>query len=289
MVVVLISYSYQQERARLVRDSIAMARALTTAMDRELAGVQSGLFALATSPNLSSNDLPAFYHQAQEVLPNLIANNIVLIDANGQEKINTLRSFGEPLPSHGSRQLRRIIETGRPVITDLFPGPVIGRPLLAIGVPVRRGNTIIYSLDAGIVPERLSSILTEQHLPPDWIAAIFDSTGTVVSRTHEMNRFLGKKGSPALVKRMGEVAEDSLENTTLEGIPVLTVFSRSAVSNWTVAVGIPIKELTNHLRRLLGWLILGLALLLLSSLALAWVIGGRISRSIQRLVDPALA
>jgi diguanylate cyclase (GGDEF)-like protein len=289
MAAVLISQSYQRERARLVRDSIATARALTSAIDRELTGVQSALFALATSPNLSSNNLRAFYGQAKEVLPNLIANNIVLIDANGQHRVNTLRSFGEPLPSSISPQLRRIFDTGRPVITDLIPGPVIRRPVLAIGVPVRRGNAIIYSLNAGIVPERLSDLLTQQRLPPGWIAAIFDSTGTVLSRTHEMNRFLGKKGSPALVKRMTEVAEDSFESTTLEGIPVLTVFSRSAVSNWTVAIGIPRQDLRGELWGSLWWLVVGLVLLLLCTLVLAWSIGGRISRSIQGLSGPALA
>jgi diguanylate cyclase (GGDEF)-like protein len=289
MAVVLISYSYDRERARLVRDSIATARALTSAMDRDLAGLQSALYALATSPHLSSHNFRAFHSQAKAVLPNLIANNIVLIDANGQHQVNTLRSFGEPLPSAGSPQLARIFETGRPVITDLFPGPAIHRPVLAIGVPVRVENKIVYSLDAGIVPERLSTILTQQRLPPDWIAAIFDSTGAVAARTHEMSRFLGKKGAPALVKRMREVAEDSLETTTLEGIPVLTVFSRSAVSNWTVAIGIPLKDVTGELGRQLGWLILGLAILLTSSLALAWVIGGRIARAVRDLCDPALA
>jgi len=289
MVVALISYNYHSERARLMRDSIATARALTTAMDRELAGVQSALFALATSPHLSSNDLRAFHSQAKKVLPNLIANNIVLIDVNGQHRVNTLRPYGEPLPSGRSPQLHRMFETGRPVVTDLFPGPVIGRPLVAIGVPVRRGDAVVYTLNAGIPPERLSGILVQQRLPADWIAAILDSTGTVVSRTHEMNRFVGKKGAPALVKRMGEVAEDSFESTTLEGIPVLTVFSRSAVSNWTVAIGIPVHNLTAELWRLLWWLVLGFVLLLLSSLVSAWAIGGRISRSIHGLAGPALA
>jgi diguanylate cyclase (GGDEF)-like protein len=293
MAVALISYNYQRERARLVRDSIATARALTSAMDRELTGMQSALFVLATSPHLSSDgssdNLRAFHSQAKEVLPNLLANNIVLIDANGRQRVNTLRPFGEPLPFTGSSQLRRIFETGRPVTTDVFPGPVVGIPIVAIGVPVRRGDTIAYVLATAMLPERLSGILTQQRLPPDWIASIFDSTGTVVFRTHEMNRFLGKEGTPALVKRMGEVAEDSLETTTLEGIPVLTVFSRSAVSNWTVAMGIPVHNLTGELWHLVWWLVLGLVLLLLSSLALAWAIGGRISRSIHGLAGPALA
>lgn len=289
MAVALISYNYQRERARLVRDSIATARALTSAMDRELAGVQSALVALATSPHLSSDNLRAFYNQAKEVLPILIANNIVLLDASGQQRVNTLRSFGELLPSQASNQLGHIFETGRPVTTDLFPGPVVDSPIVAIGVPVRRGGTIVYVLSTGIVPERLAGILTQQRLPPDWIAAIFDSTGTTVARTHEMTRFLGKKGNPALVRRMSEVAEDSIEVTTLEGIPVLTVFSRSAVSSWTVAIGIPTRDLTGELWHSLWWLVLGLVLLLLCSLILAGAIGGRISRSIHRLSDAALA
>src|SRR6185436_926338 len=138
---------------------------------------------------LSANDLRAFYGQAKEVLPNLIANNIVLVDRSGQQQINTLRSFGEPLPGDSKNQLQRIIESGRPVITDLFIGGATGKPALAIGVPVVRNN-------AGVIPERLSAILTQQRLPADWIAVIIDSTGTVVARTHEMNRFLGKQAAP---------------------------------------------------------------------------------------------
>jgi len=289
MAAALISYSYQRERARLVRDSVATARALTSAMDRELSGAKSALFALATSPYLSSNDLRAFHVQANEVLPYLIATNIILVDAHGRERINTRRSFGEPLPAGDRTQMMNVFDTGSPVISDLFLGPVAKIPLLAIGVPVRRENAIVYALIAGIVPERLSGILTESRLPPEWIAAIFDSTGTTVSRTREMTRFLGKKGNLALVKRMGEVAEDAMEVTTLEGIPVLTVFSRSTVSNWTVAIGIPMRNLTTELWHLLWWLVLGLALLLLGSLAMAWSIGGRISRSVHALSGPALA
>jgi diguanylate cyclase (GGDEF)-like protein len=287
--VAIIFYDYQRDRARLVRDAIATARALKSAMDRDLSGVQSALFALATSPHLDAGDLRAFQGQAREVLPNLIASNIVLVDARGQQRVNTLRPFGEPLPSIKGLQQQRIFETGRPVITDLFPGPLTGRPTLSIGVPVRRGDAVVYSLGAGIAPERLSLILTEQRLPPDWRAAIVDGTGTIVARTHEMQRFLGKKAAPELLERLAKISEDSLEATTVEGIPVVTVFSRSPFSNWTVVIGIPLRSLTAPLWRSIAWFASGLAILLLGSLALAWFIGGRISRSIHGLSVPALA
>jgi len=289
MVVGLLLVDYQRDRGRLVRDAIATARAMTTALDRELAGAQSALFALATSPHLASDDLGAFYAQANQVLPNLIAHNIVLIDADGRQQINTLVEFGETLPAETPPQLRRIFETGRPVVTDLYIGPVFGSPVAAVGVPVFRDKSVLYSLSAGIMPARLVGILTQQRLPVGWPTAIVDSTGSVVARTHEMARFLGKQGHPAFVKRIGEVSEDSLETVTLEGVPVLSVFSRSAVSNWTVVIGMPLRDLTVSLWNTLRWLILGLMALILGSLGLAWAIGGRISRSVHALSKPALA
>ncbi|HSQ05042.1 MAG TPA: diguanylate cyclase, partial [Burkholderiales bacterium] len=96
-------------------------------------------------------------------------------------------------------------------------------------------------------------------------------------------------GAPALIKRMTEIREGSLETTSVEGIPVLSVFSRSAISQWAVAIGIPTKMLTAELRQMLWWLIFGVASLLLSSLGFASLIGGRISRSIHGLTAPALA
>jgi len=176
------------------------------------------------------------------------------------------------------------------VTTDMLLGPVTKKPLIAVGVPVYRGDTVVYILAAAIFPERLSELLIQQRLPADRIAAIFDGTGTIVARTHQTERFVGTKGSPDLIARMAQMAEGSVEgNVTVEGIPVLAVFSRSTVSNWTVAVGIPSGNLTSEVVHTLWWFVAGTAILLLGSLALARAIGGNIARSIQELAAPALA
>ena len=290
MVVGLISYNYHRERAQLVRESMATVRAMMSAVDRDLAGVQAALLALATSPYLASDDLSAFYDQAKEVLKNQTANNIVLIDQTFQQRMNTLRPFGSELPPGVSPGLRQVFETGRPVTTDMLLGPVTKKPLIAVGVPVYRGDTVVYILAAAIFPERLSELLIQQRLPADRIAAIFDGTGTIVARTHQPERFVGTKGSPDLTSRMAQMPEGSVEgNVTVEGIPVLAVFSRSTVSNWTVAVGIPSANVTSAVVHTLWWFVAGTAILLLGSLALARAIGGNIASSIQELAAPALA
>ena len=49
------------------------------------------------------------------------------------------------------------------------------------------------------------------------------------------------------MRRIGEAREQAFESRTVEDIPVLTVFSRSPVSGWTVAIGIPQRELISRL------------------------------------------
>ena len=80
-----------------------------------------------------------------------------------------------------------------------------------------------------------------------------------------------------------------MEVKSVEGISILSVFSRSVDSNWTVAIGIPTQILTNQLLHTVWWIVAGTVALLVSSLALAWVIGSKIARPVHELTAPALA
>jgi len=278
--VLLIGYDhYHRERERLVRDSTVTARALLAAVDTELSGVKAALRALSTSPYLSSLDLAAFYRQAQTALKDQSFFNIVLADDSGRQLINTARRFGEPLPAQDKPgQLQRVFETGEPVISDLFVGPVLQRHVIAVGVPVFREGKIRYALSGGVDAQKLSALLIDQRLPPGWIAGVFDAQGTIVARTHDAERLVGQKGSAALLPRMKEVNEDALESHTVEGIPVLKVFTRSTVSNWSVAIGIPQTELTAHLWYSLARLFVAAFVALLVALGLAALFSRRLMR-----------
>jgi diguanylate cyclase (GGDEF)-like protein len=290
MVAALIAYDYHQERSQTDQASLATARAMMSAVDRELAGTRAALLALATSPLLTSNDLVGFYNQAKGVLETQSARNILLIDSNFQQQLNTLKPFGSELPSEaGHDAVTAVFQTGLPSTSDLLTGRVAKTPLIVVSVPVVRDGMVIYVLSATVRPERLAALLVQQRLASDRIASIFDSNGTIVARTHHMQRFVGKKGSPVLIARMMEVSEDTLENKTVDGIAVHTVFSRSAISNWTVAIGIPSQAAIGGLMKTLGWFLAATAALLLSSLAVAWWIGSRIAGSIGALLAPALA
>ena len=281
---------YQRERANLERARVSTARAMVQAVDQELIGVQSALEALATSPYLESGDLRGFYDQAREALRFAAVNNVVLTDRGGQQIINTLRPLGAPLPLHGDPELlRRVLTTGKPVVSDVFLGAVTRKPLIDVEVPVLAHGQVVYSLAMGIFPERLNEILARQNIAADRVVAIFDGAGTIVARTPNPEQFVGKKGAPDLVRRMTENAEGVVDVSTLEGIPVTTSFSRSRVSGWSVAIGIPRALALGDLRWSLLLNAAMAALLLVMGLGMARTISLSIIRSIRSLRAPALA
>jgi diguanylate cyclase (GGDEF)-like protein len=290
MAMAFVFYDYHRGQAQLLSNSVATARALNAMVDKDLASVESALQVLATSRNLVQNNYLDFYGQAVDVLRELRANAITLSDADGQQLIDTRRQYGDALPVYDHpAQARRIFATGRPVISDFFVGNLNREPLITVGVPVWRGKVISHQISASIFSGRLSNILVQSRLQSDWIVTIFDSAGTVVARSHDMAHFVGKQGPPRLLARLAEASEGAIEIKAYDDVPVIAAFSRSSVSNWTVAIGIPTKNFTDALLGSLWWLLLALALLLVSSLTLAWCIGRSIARSIYALTAPALA
>jgi len=286
--VALLVYEQRLDREALESNTLVTVHAMVNAVDRELAGITAAAEVLATSQRARRGDLAGFYPQAREVVAAGIGTNVVLSDPTGRQVLNTLRPLGERLPLHGNPdQFLAVLASGGPVVSDLYIGGVMRRPVMSVDVPVLREGRVAYVLSVGLLPERFHAILNEQRLPAGWIGVVFDRTGTIVARTQEHDRFVGAKGAPELVARMLQDSEGALDAVTLEGIPVVSVFSRSPVTGWSVALGVPRESVAQpFLRR---GRVAAVAVLALVGLGLgfAWAIGGGIARSIRGLARPA--
>ncbi|HEX7985965.1 MAG TPA: response regulator [Duganella sp.] len=276
---------YERERTQIQQDTLITARALIQAVDRDLNTGITVALALANSPSLDSGDIAAFYKQASKVLrPEFPGFNFVLSDRDSLQLMNTVRPYGQLLPDPGSAaRIRKVFETGKPVISDLFIGGALKRPLVAIHVPVLRDGRVIYVISTGFVPERLGKVLREQRLPPDRVIAILDSQGVIVARTHEAARFVGHKGAPMLLAKLPLKQEDAIEAVTLEGIPVYSMFSRSETSNWAVVIGVPRSVVLSEMLASIKWIIVFLLLLVAAGFGVAWHFARNISRSVSAL------
>ena len=235
-----ITRSFQHDRAELEHGTVAMARAISQTVDTELSGFRSAMTVLSNSTLLDAEDLSAFHDQASKVVRAINGNTIVLADRSGRQLVNTLKPFGEPLPIRSSLdQLRRVIDAREPVVSDLFIGSVTKRPAIAIDVPVIRNDGVVYALAIVITPERLRDILKRQQIPADWTVGIVDASGKIVARSVGGDEIVGRSISPSLSEAMARSAEGAFIGETLEGVRVVTGFSRSKLSGWSVAVGIP--------------------------------------------------
>jgi signal transduction histidine kinase/CheY-like chemotaxis protein len=261
------------------------ARALIQAVDRDLNTGITVALALANSPSLDSGDIAAFYKQASSVLrPEFPGFNVVLSDRDSVQLMNTARPYGPLLPDPGSAQrINKVFETGKPLISDLFIGGALKRPLVAIHVPVVRDGQVTYVISTAYVPERLGQVLKEQRLPPNRVIAILDSKGVVVARTHEAARFVGHKAAPMLLAKLPFKLEDAIEAITLEGIPVYSMFSRSVTSNWAVVIGVPRSVVLSEMLASIKWITAFLLVLLATGFGVAWYFARNIARSVSAL------
>jgi diguanylate cyclase (GGDEF)-like protein len=290
MAVVVMVYDYQRLREQQAQGLVIMARAIITTVDKDLAGVESGLRVLSTSRLLLGDNLPAFYLQAGDALQHLHVAALTLEDSSGMALMDTRL----PLDSPGLAALSIV-----PGFVPSFSrsGPLRAGfdrdPSVTVSVPVAQGDAGGHSrgqvLRARLSTDRLAQLLRQQHLAPDWIVSIYDGDGTIVARSHEMQRFLGAKGAPLILQRLSQIDEDTVNAVTLEGIPVFSAFSRSPTTDWAVSIGIPRSSLSTPLLRTVAWLLGGLVLMLTASLLLAWRIGGTIAGAVQALTAPALA
>ena len=276
-------------RAELRRDVGQRVEDLLDDVDRWISGIEAELQVLAVSPSLQEGDFAAFDRQMRAALT-IQGTSIVLHDTKGQQLLSTNRPFGEPLPRATNTEMHdRVVETGKPQISDLIIGAVLRRPLLTVGVPVFRDGQVAYVLAMGLGPELLLPLLQEESLGTDWTVAIFDRQGLTLARNRDHDRFLGQPAAPILKKKMAGSLESWFPNVTKDGIEVYSTFRRSPISGWTVAIGLP-REFVDAPLRQAQWLGYGGGAAVLGlSLALAWWMARAIRRPVEALTAAARA
>jgi diguanylate cyclase (GGDEF)-like protein len=283
-------FTYRAERDNVEQQTVLVANAIMAELSRDLAVAESGLKILATSQELSSGDLRGFHARARDALVSGNVYNYILTDPQGRQLVNTLLPYGSTLPTTGTPPaLANVFRSKKTVLTDLFVGPVVRRPSIAMGVPVGAGDLVTYSLNMGMDPERVNAMIASQPLPDGWLVAVLDSSGTIVGRSREAKRFVGQTAVPELLAAVAANDSGRLESVTKDGVPVLSAFVTSQPWKWTVVVGAPKAILEHGLRAQLLWVVLALLVAFGTGLWLARTISLRVILSVEHLSQAVMA
>ncbi len=252
-IAVLIFGMYKVLGERTPEGALMTAHALVLAVDRELAIARTALEALTASEVLAAGDFKAFRERALRVSRLYSFSNIVVTRRNGQQVVNTMLPANAELPLHATVAADDMVfETRKPAVSDLFHGRAARAQLVSVKVPVIYGGEVRYVLSAGIAPDRLNTLLADQNLPAEWTASIFDASHTVVGRSRTPERYIGQSAPAGLTHAMARKKSGIVTVRTLDGRPVYAAFSRSELSNWSVAIGVPTALVTDRLYEFLS-------------------------------------
>lgn len=283
--VVFLLSQYNSNREILLQRTVQTAHALAQTVDAQLAQAQLLAVALATSGKITRHEFRSFHKRAQDLLnESRFAWGVVIYDDQGQQLVNTRVPYGQALPKRQNiAQIQNVFATAKATISEVFPSPLTGKPLVSVAVPVIDDGKVVYALAVAITPERLAELLNMRSLPAQWVVGVIDSKGTIAARSLSPEKFVGAQAAGALLAHRLEAPEGTFEGTTRDGIDTLSAFSTSSRSGWTVAIGIPKASFEAPLVRSLLWLASGAAGLLLVGILLARYWGGRIANAVTTL------
>ncbi len=286
----LFVHQYQKARAQIEKNTLQTVRALVHSTDNKLRQAQSIAQTLSTIDALAAEDFARTHYQAREALALAGGRmNAVLRERNGQQLINTAVPYGTPLPRHPSPFIDQVFATGQPAVSNVFQGVLRKRELASVDVPVRIRGQVRYVLSIGLGPEEFNDLLGPTSVPEGAVASLFDRDGVIFNRNINRAASIGQPVNPLLRDAASRQREGTIDSRSREGKPLLTSFARSPFSGWGVAIGIPRHTLRAELLGQLAIMAGVAAALFAIGLCLAWLIGGRLARSVQALTGQAEA
>ena len=271
---------------RLVRDK---ADQLAEDIDREVARLIAAGEILASAETLVQGDLATFYRRAIQIR-DLLGTNILVRDLSSRQLLNTRVPWGTDLPRNPVYEAdKRAIETRRPQVSRLLFGAVAQIPLLIVVVPVVRDREVQYLLSLTIALERIQAIVSEERLPPGWLAGIVDRDGLFIARSAEPEQFIGTRLPGEMWNRIRNAPAGVHRTLDLRGNAALQAYSRSRSSGWVVGVSVKEDLIATPSRQTLLLFVAGGLFLLLTGIAGAIVLGRRLTRPVLQLVQAAEA
>ncbi len=276
----------KEQRDTFRRGAEARTLAVSTAVDAELNGSIATLLALSTLPALDDGDFAAFRVRAERILATQPAwSNINLAMPSGQQVMNLQRPPGAPLPdsSQFDADWQDAVERRAPVVSDLVVSPITGQWDYAVRVPVLRDGAVRFVLSAVVRPESLSKLLQAQNIPADWVGVVLDRGGRIVARTANPEGTVGQPASQSLREALTRASSGWFPGRTIENTAVYTPYRRSAASGWVFAMDIPASTVNAVAWRGIALLVAGLLGAIALAIALARVVGRRLSAPIAEL------
>lgn len=273
-------YMVASEAQRMARQNAdeamdRVAKRVTAQIGHEL-GIAVSLAAL---PSLDGPDIARFHEEAARLVPRrALWETVSLAEPSGAQLLNLLRPAGSPLgPVSDLASLEAVVARSEPVIGGIGPvGPISGKRLISLGVPVIRDGRLRHVLIIGLSPQAVQAILAEAGAPAGWEGMILDADGQVIARSQPTGPAV-EKAAPGQAD--APAADDGLLNGPMPAGGVETVQRvLPGIGAWSVRFFVPRESLDAPVKRSMLLLVAAA----LSSLLLAGALSHLIARDLAQ-------
>ena len=277
---------WREQRRSVEERFLERVRAMSIALDRELDGQIEVLNVLAQSELLRSANIKEFYEYARRVRDGQKSwSTFIVADPSGQQLINVAFPYGTLLPTLpvDGATVKKVVTTGQLVVSSLFKDPATNHFAAAILLPVKLDETVTHVLAAVIESSSWLEFLGTFPAARDAMMTLLDQNGLIVARTLNNAASVGRYASSALLENSRQTIEAAYPSVGLEGQDIYTAHSRSKLSGWTVATGVPQNAVERGLRDSMLAMAAGATAALLLAVGLALLFGRQIARSVSGL------
>jgi two-component sensor histidine kinase len=263
--------NYQQDRKNASQRVLETVHSIRIVLDAEMQRMTGALQVLALTDPLREGDFEAFRRIVQGFLDQYRDGGVVLVaDREGRQLFSSVTLDTASLPPRNNRAIvEKVFATRRLQYSNLFMGAVKKQPIVTVEVPVFRDGEVVYDISFSPPVEIFQAVIDKQRPSADWTISIFDGDGVNFARAPNPTETMGRRASPLLYAEMFGTPEATLQTISLEGVPLITTFTRSSLTGWTVAAGIAEGSLVGPLWRKLAITSAIGGILLLTGLAFA--------------------
>jgi PAS domain S-box-containing protein len=287
----LIYTSWEQQKTLVNRQNMERARAINAALDREVQNTIAELRVLASLEPIDRDNLQPFHALASrtvELLPGW--ESVRLVDPSSLKVlVSTAMPYGESSTLLTDDWVRSVRTTTNAAVSTSQRDPATGNFFVSVGVPVMRGQRLLYVLGARLPVSQFSEVLRTQPAPAEAIVALLDSDLAILARTVDEKSFIGGKPNEQFAAAVRSASEGYLRSMLRDGTPTYAAFNRSALTGWTVALGMPASAIDGPLLWSSGALIAFMAAIFVSGFLMVLFVRRRIVRAQTAAIEAVRA
>lgn len=275
------------ERERLRTVVTLIGEDIRERVEHDLSEMETIARTLAASPSIDAGDDRAFRAQALASIDSA-RMAVTLGELDGRQRVNTRAETDAALPRMPRPDLTaQVVESRRPVISDVLVSALTGRRIVAVTAPVIRHGAVVRIVAVVMHVDQFEGLLRSPHLGASYWVAIVDGEGNLVAQ-------VGQAGGTQEARRAGgtdgDRGEPGASVAHLSGASdVLHVTEDAHRSGWRFVAGAGRDALEAPLRNSLILLLVLAVVLVGSGGWLALRMARRITRTAARLAAKAEA